>query len=574
MEHGGLRIADALHREGVRFVYTLCGGHISPILVGAKNLGIRVVDVRDERNAVFAADATARLTGVPGVAAVTAGPGLTNALTAVKNAELAQSAVILLGGAAATMLKGRGSLQDIDQLSVIRPHVKWAASVRYAKDLAPVVHRAFEVARSGVPGPVYVECPIDLLYPEKVVREWYVKGSGRASSLKKAALDWVLTRHVDRMFEAEGGTQPVSPRVVPQPPLGPLVGQARRMLERADRPVLLVGSQAVQVPSEVGEVTRAIEDLGVPCYLASMARGLLGPHHPCVMRHQRRAALQEADLVILAGVPCDFRLDYGRAIGAKAKTISVNLSVKDVFKNRVPSLPIPGSPAKFLMALAASGNRKDCQPWLDTLSTRDSARQDEIERMAEEDVRPVNPLALLRVVDRVMHEEATIVADGGDFVASAAYVLRPRGPLRWLDPGVFGTLGVGGGFALAAGLCRPGSEIWLLYGDGAAGFSLMEIDSFVRHGVSVIALIGNDGAWTQIARDQVPVLEDDVGTVLGRTAYHAVGSGLGAVGLCIDDIGSAEEVLREAKQAARSGRPVVVNAHIGVTEFRKGSISM
>ena len=362
MEHGGLLIADMLRREGVRSIFTLCGGHISPILVGAKQHGIRVIDVRDEKNAVFAADATARLTGVPGVAAVTAGPGLTNALTAVKNAELAQSPVVLLGGAAATMLKGRGSLQDIDQLSVITPHVKWAATVRYARDLAPVVRRAFEIARAGVPGPTYVECPIDLLYPEKIVRELYLKDSGRASSLRKVALDWVLTRHVDRIFEAEGGAQPVSPRVVPHPPLGPLLGQARRMLDRAERPVLLAGSQIVQNPDEAENVAEAIRTLGVPCYLASMARGLLGPSHPRVIRHQRRAALKEADLVILAGVPCDFRLDYGRAIGSKAKTISVNLSVKDVFKNRVPSLPIPGSPGRFLINLAASGTPSDWGP--------------------------------------------------------------------------------------------------------------------------------------------------------------------------------------------------------------------
>lgn len=574
MDHGGLLIADVLRREGVRAIFTLCGGHISPILVGAKQRGIRVVDVRDEKNAVFAADATARLTGVPGVAAVTAGPGLTNSLTAVKNAELAHSPVVLLGGAAATMLKGRGSLQDIDQLSVIGPHVKWAASVRYAKDLAPVVARAFEVAQAGVPGPTYVECPIDLLYPDKIVRQWYLKDSGRASSLKKAALDWVLTRHVDRIFEAEGGAQPVSPRVVPQAPLGPLLGQARRMLDRAERPVLLAGSQVVQTPDDAARVAEAIRELGVPCYLASMARGLLGPSDPLVMRHMRRAALKEADLVILAGVPCDFRLDYGRAIGSKAKTISVNLSVKDLFKNRVPSLPIPGSPGRFLVSLAASGRPSDCQPWCDTLSARDGAREVEIDRMAAVEAPPVNPLALLRIVDRVMADDATIVADGGDFVASAAYILRARGPLQWLDPGAFGTLGVGAGFALAAGLCRPESEIWLIYGDGAAGFSLMEIDSFVRHGLSVIALVGNDGAWTQIARDQVPVLDDDVGTVLSRTAYQDVAVGLGGVGLRIDDIDAAERVLREAKDHARVGRPVVVNAQIGSTEFRKGSISM
>lgn len=574
MEHGGISIADVLHGEGVRALFTLCGGHISPILVGAKQRGIRVLDLRDERNAVFAADATARLTGVPGVAAVTAGPGLTNALTALKNAELAQSPVVLLGGAAATMLKGRGSLQDIDQLAVVRPHVKWAASVRYAKDLGPVVTRAFEVARGGVPGPVYVECPVDLLYPEKVVRSWYEKGSGGGSSgLKRAAVDWVVTRHLDRLFDAEGGAQPVTPRVVPQAPLGPLVGQARRMLDRAQKPVLLVGSQAVSSPREAADVARAIDALGVPSYLASMARGLLGPSHPLLMRHKRRAALKEADLVILAGVPCDFRLEYGRAIGSKAKTISVNLSVKDLFKNRVPSLPVPASPARFITALAEGQGPADCAPWRAALRERDEAREEDIAKMASEDVRPVNPLALLKIVDEVMADDATIVADGGDFVASAAYILRARGPLRWLDPGAFGTLGVGAGFAFAAAaLGAP--EVWLIYGDGAAGFSLMEIDSFVRHGLGVIALVGNDRGWTQIAREQVPVLDDDVGTVLGDARYDGVATALGGVGLRIEHIDVAERVLREAQACARDGRPVVVNAPIGVTEFRKGSISL
>lgn len=580
MTTGGDLIADALVKHGVQFLYTLCGGHISPILTQSKQRGIRIVDVRDEKNAVFAADATARLTGTPGVAAVTAGPGVTNTLTAMKNALLAQSPVVLLGGAAATMLRGRGSLQDIDQMEVIKPHVKWAVSVRYVRDLGTTVEKALEVAQKGVPGPVFVECPIDLLYDEKLVRDWYVASSGKKDGKKanipEAALQWYLGRHVDRMFESEGGAQPSLPREIPEPPMGPLVAQAKRMIERADKPVLLVGSQAVWRAHEVEQVAAAVEKLGMPTYLASMARGLLGPDSPIQRRHKRRAALKGADLVILAGVPADFRLEYGRAIGKGAKVISLNLSVTQLFKNKVPTLPVPVDPGRFLMRLADElpepGDR--WQAWHEETRARDDARDAEIAEMSKEQTPPVNPLEVCLGIERAMSDDAIIVADGGDFVASAAYITRARGPLRWLDPGVFGTLGVGGGFAAAAQLCHPGSEVWLIYGDGAAGFSIVEFDTFVRHGLPVIAVVGNDAGWTQIARDQVVFLDDDVGTVLARTAYEKVAEGYGAAGLVLDDPAKIDEVLAEAKRIAKTGRPVLVNAHIGKTDFRKGSISM
>jgi acetolactate synthase-1/2/3 large subunit len=186
----------------------------------------------------------------------------------------------------------------------------------------------------------------------------------------------------------------------------------------------------------------------------------------------------------------------------------------------------------------------------------------------------VNPLRLLRQVDAALGEESIVVADGGDFVGSASYVVRPRRPLSWLDPGPFGTLGVGAGFALGAGLCRPGAEVWLLWGDGAAAYGLMELDTFARHGVPVIALIGNDAAWMQIARSQVPLLGDDVATTLARSDYHLVAEALGGRGLLVDDAERAAGVLREAKEIAAAGTPVVVNAHIGRTAFREGSISL
>ncbi len=575
--NGGERVAAVLERQGVRFLFTLCGGHISPILVAARARGLRVIDVRHEVNAVFAADAVGRLTGVPGVAAVTAGPGVTNALTALKNAQMAQAPLVLLGGAAATVLKGRGSLQDIDQLAAIEPHVKWSGTVARLADLVPTLEEAFRQAVSGVPGPTFVELPIDLLYDEPLVRSWYEQQSG-GRSLAARAVGFYVRRHLDRLFA--GASAPVQPAARVRPPvsapLQPLVRRAATLLGRAARPVVLVGSQAVARADEAHLVAQALERLGAPTYLAGMARGLLGPDHPLQLRHARTAALKEADLVILAGVPCDFRLGYGRSIGRKATVVSANLELKALVQNRIPDLPVPGDPGRFLRRLATTApiDRERWAPWHDRLRERDAARDAEIEAMAAQPAPPVNPLAVVRAVERHLGPQAVLVGDGGDFIATAAYVVKPRAPLRWLDPGAFGTLGVGAGFALAAALCHPGADVWLLWGDGAAGFSLMELDTFARHGIGVIAVVGNDAGWAQIARDQVEILRDDVGTVLARTAYDAVCEGLGGVGFAVTREDQLDGAFEAAKVAAGAGKPALVNVHVGRTEFRKGSISM
>lgn len=575
---GGDLIADALKRRGVRFLYALCGGHISPILVSAKARGIRVIDVRHEATAVFAADATARLSGVPGVAAVTAGPGATNALTAVKNAQLAQSPVLLLGGATATLLRGRGALQDIDQMALMRPHVKWATRVTRVRDLAPVVEEAFARAAAGVPGPVFVECPVDLLYPADLVRQWYAaKTDAPVRGLAGRAVRFYLRRHLRRLLEGappSSGAPAVA--VSPVPASESRVAEVAGLLARAERPVLLVGSQALHEPGQAPELATAIGRLGVPVYLSGMARGLLGAESPLQLRHRRKEALREADLVILVGVPCDFRLDYGAHVNRRAVLVSANLSARDLYLNRRPRVAVHGPGGRFLSALAAvSPRRTEWSAWAATLRQRDAEREAAIEGQAEETARGgLHPLRVCRAIEAVLPRESVIVADGGDFVATASYVLRPRGPLSWLDPGVFGTLGVGAGFALAAKLLRPEAEVWLLYGDGSVGFSLAEADTFARHGVPVLAVVGNDAGWTQIAREQVDVLGDDVGTRLAATDYHLAAEGLGAVGLKIDSDEGLEPTLREAQALARAGRPVYVNVRLGQTDFRKGSVSM
>ena len=573
---GGTQVAEVLDTQGVRFVFTLCGGHISPILVACEQRGIRIVDVRHEVNAVFAADAVARLTGVPGVAAVTAGPGVTNSLTALKNAQMAQSPVVLLGGAAPTLLKGRGALQDIDQMSLVRPLTKWSRSVKRLRDLAPAVEQAFNEALTGVPGPVFVECPVDLLYDETTVRSWYVEGLGKGRSLASRAMRYYVNRHLNRQFAGPAPEPPKRADPAPAAPTTAALEKAARRLDQAKRPLLLVGSQALAQPESVTALADAIGNLGVPVYLSGMARGLLGRDHPLHLRHKRRNALREADLVILAGVVSDFRLDYGRQIGRRAYLIAANRSRREMNKNRRPNLAVESDAGRFLRDLAATAVTPEGRwdAWAASLRQRDDERNLEIGEQADAPLTPVNPLKLCRAIDAAMPQNGVVVADGGDFVGTASYIVKPPTPLSWLDPGPFGTLGVGAGFALGAQLCRPESEVWLLYGDGAAGFSLAEFDTFVRHKVPVIAVVGNDGAWSQIAREQVEILDSDVATRLHQADYHAVIQGFGGEGLLIDDEGEAERVLQRARQIAAAGKPVLVNALIGQTEFRKGSISM
>ena len=576
MKNGGERVAAALAAHGVRFLFTLCGGHISPILVEAKRRGIGVVDTRDEATAVFAADAVARLTGTPGVAAVTAGPGLTNTITALKNAQLAQTPIVLIGGAAPTALQGRGALQDIDQKPLVAPHVKLIKRVRRVADLGPAVEEALFVVREGVPGPAFVECPVDLLYDEALVRSWYAEAAGKGTTVADRLLRLYLNRHANRLFtDSTPRYQSAVHGVLVRQPREAATEQAASELRRAERPLLVLGSQSVVDAAMAEALAQAVIRLGVPVYLSGMARGLLGRDAALQMRHARRAALREADCVVLAGVPCDFRLDYGRHIRRKAILIAANRSRRDARLNRRPSVEAIGDAGRFIVALAERvGDKAKREDWARSLAVRDAEREKEIDAQAEVAGEHVNPVAFLRALDRAAGDNAVFVADGGDFVATASYIVRPRGPLAWLDPGAFGTLGVGAGFAIGVAKVKPQSEVWLLWGDGACGYGLAELDTFVRHRIPVIAVVGNDAAWTQIAREQIKLLGDDVGTVLARTAYHEVAKGFGAGGVEIRRNAEIDRGLAQAKRIAALGGAVLVNVWLDKTEFREGAISM
>uniref|UniRef100_A0A8C2E585 2-hydroxyacyl-CoA lyase 2 n=1 Tax=Cyprinus carpio TaxID=7962 RepID=A0A8C2E585_CYPCA len=557
--HGGESVAEVLRAHGIKFVFTLVGGHISPILVACEKLGIRIVDTRHEATAVFAADAVARLSGTVGVAAVTAGPGLTNTVTAVKNAQMAESPLLLIGGAAATLLQGRGALQDIDQMSLFKPLCKFCASVRTVREIVPTVRKALAVAQSGTPGTVKFAI-LTFKYPINLIL--------------------YLWNHLSNLFAGAWETRDLSPLPVHIPhATEDEVQRCVELVSRAKKPVILLGSQATLPPTPADD---ALESLGIPCFLGGMSRGMLGKNSPLHIRQNRRDALKDADLVLLAGTVCDFRLSYGRVLNRRSKIIAVNRDRSQLLKNSdmfwKPTVAIQGDAGSFLVRLSKALKGHRCpEEWPRSLKEGDAVKEKANRSKADEKTeRHLNPLSVLHRVDELLAEDSIIVADGGDFVGSAAYIMRPRGPLRWLDPGAFGTLGVGGGFALGAKLCRPESEVWIVYGDGSLGYSVAEFDTFTRHKTPVIALVGNDACWSPISREQVPMLGSNVACGLSFTDYHIVADGYGGKGYLTgrEDESQLDDIIKKAQKECREGKAVLLNVLIGKTNFREGSISV
>ncbi|CAJ0584858.1 unnamed protein product, partial [Mesorhabditis spiculigera] len=581
--HGGELVADVLFAHKVKEIFVLCGGHISPILVAAEKLGIKIVDTRHEANAVFAADAVARLRQSIGVAAVTAGPGLTNTITAVKNAQMAESPLLLIGGASPTLLKGRGALQDIDQMVLFRPLCKYAARVTRLRDIVPTLREAIRAATSGCPGPVFVEFPVDVLYPyELVMRE--VGLNPNAKGFIQKALNHYLRIHVSRQFGAAWEKQDISPLATSIPkPSSEQVAAIAELVKGAKRPVLLIGSQATLPPIKPDDLVAAVKELGIPVFLGGMARGLLGKQSELQMRQCRKDALKEADLTILAGTVCDFRLSYGRILSKKSKIVTINRNKEQLTKNEKAfwnsDVSVQADVASTLVDVAkqVKGKLTKRADWIDTLRQKDNEKEAANAKKAlDKAVGGVNPLSFLTAFDKTIPDNAILVADGGDFVGSAAYIVRPRGPLQWLDPGAFGTLGVGGGFALGAKIVHPERPVYILWGDGSSGYTIMEYDTFARFKLGVISVIGNDACWTQIAREQVPMFGSAISTQLAHTKYEKVAEALGGWGAAIDESNEADtnKILEAASAESKKGIPALINVHIGKSDFREGSISV
>ena len=572
LQHIGLDIGSFFKQKNISSVFTLCGGHISPILVGCEKENIDIIQVRDEVSAVFAADAVSRLTDSVGVAIVTAGPGVTNTITAIKNAQMAQSPVLLIGGAAATLLKGRGSLQDIDQISLLKTYVKSAVSVKKTRDVVPTLANALNTAISGVPGPVFVELPIDLLYPEEDIRKEFMNQLPKSGYIGKIA-HWYVNRHLNDLFSSKKSSiniKPVKEFKLDQHK----IDKAALAIVKAKKPVFLLGNQVTQNKEFLSMCLKSLDKLSAPVYTSGMARGCFGSSDKYFFRHNRKHALKNADVVVTLGVPLDFRLGYGFSISKDATLISINKSKEDLNKNRKPDIGIHADPSRIMHEIGKIINPPSCQNWIEELTKLEENREKEIQQFSENKTDFVNPVYLCKTIDQLIDEQSILIADGGDFVGTASYTIRPRNPLGWLDPGPFGTLGVGGGFAIGAKSSFPEKEVWVFYGDGASAYSLAEFDTLCRHKLPVIAIIGNDASWQQIAREQKQMLGSNIGTELSFSAYEKVAEGYGGKGYYVDNHESLYETLKQAKEDAKLGHPVLVNVKLSKSDFRKGSISV
>ena len=542
--HGGRLVAQALKRHGTTHLFTLCGGHIQAIYDGCIDEGIRVVDVRHEQTAGHAADGYARVTGRPGVCAVTAGPGVTDVVTAIANAQRAQVPLVCIGGAGPKALCDMGSLQDMDHVALMRPITKWAVQVPETRRIAEYVDAAFRVAQSNVPGPVFLEMPLDLL----------------------------MNMHDDAELPA---TRPLEEP--PRPAADPRsVTKAAELLKNAQRPCFLVGSQVRWSPARE-RLASVLERFGAPVFLNGMARGTLPHAHPLLFSRSRRFALSQADVVFVLGTPFDFRVDYGRSPtwNEGAKIVQIDLDGAELGRNRRVDVPIHGDSGIVLEQLAheLGDAQRAFGEWITAVRADEDKRRAKMQVEIDSNDSPPNPLRVCHELGKRLGPNDVVIGDGGDFVATAAYVLKLQHPQLWMDPGPLGTLGVGPGYAMAAKLARPDANVVLVYGDGSFGLHGIEFEAMARQGIPVIALIGNDAGWTQIRRGQVEIYgaERAVATALEYTRYEKIVEACGGVGFWVDSI---EELGPALDAAFASKKPACVNVKIAKSDFRKGAISV
>ena len=529
---GGQLVARMLRQEGIGTVFTLSGLHVAPIYAGCVEEGLRLVDTRHEQAAAHAADAWARLTRGAGVAVVTAGPGVTDAVTGVANACSANVPLVLLGGAAPTFNLGRGALQEMPQVPLFSSITKWADRVPSPELVPSFLAKAFRVARAGRPGPVFLELPWDVL-----------------SNGADAALCEQQGRY---RSDARSPGDPAQ------------VEAALALLGAAARPVILAGSSVWW--DGAWEALAALADAtGAPVYLNGMGRGCLPPDHPSFLQLSRKEALAQADVVLVVGTPLDFRVGYGTepTFAPGARLVQVDVDAAEIGRNRSVDVGIVGDSRSVLAALAGAAGRWGGAGWLASLRAAEVRRRSAQEAFERSEQRPIHHFRLARALDEVARRvgDVTFVGDGGNVVAVAAKVLRVAGPGRWLDPGPLGCLGVGAPFAIAAKLLAPERPVCVVQGDGAFGLNGMDYETAVRFGLPMVIVVGNDAAWGQIRVPQRAMYGEEKApaTTLAPTRYDEVVKALGGEG---EHVEYPDDLVPALERAFASGAVYCVDVAI------------
>jgi len=538
--HGGDLVARQLASEGVDLLFTLTGGHISPIYDGLRHVGVRLVDFRHEQAAVHAADAYARICRKPAVAALTAGPGVTGGVTAIANALYARSPVVVLGGRNPFAIDGAGNLQEAPQLELLKPITKNVAGIHHFTRIPDILRDAFARAFTPRYGPAYVDIPMDVLLtrsdaadaPALIKPPYLAEGHPRNSDVKKIA----------------------------------------QLLGAAQRPVVLVGTGAYWDNAEHA-LSSFVEIYKAPVYLNGMARGLLGRNNPYVVSKGRKSALAKADLVLALGIDFDFRLDYGQLIAPEAQIIQVDPDTPSLGRNRSVMIGVPTSTVAFLTELLQIDGlfgRSISSRWLDDLkASEQQSRHKQQEAVKSGRQSPIHPMRLCAEVAEYLDEDAVVVGDGGDIVSAYASVHRAGKPGHWMDPGPFGCLGVGAPFAMGARLARPQEQVAVIFGDGAFGFNGFEYDSAVRAKLPFVGILGNDGAWGEMRTFHADLFgsRDLSAQHLSQdTRYEKVVEALGGFGRRIED---AEDIRPALDEAFASGVPALLNVILDPTYQRR-----
>ena len=548
---GGHLVAKALKNEGVDTIFTLCGGHIIDIYDGCVDEGIRIIDVRHEQVAAHAADGYARQTGKLGCVVTTAGPGFTNAITGIATAFRSESPVLHIGGQGALTQHKMGSLQDLPHVDIIAPITKFAASVPSTERIADMISMAVREAFNGAPGPVYLEIPRDVLDREVDITKAVIPQPGMYRASTRSIGD---PRDIEKLADI-------------------LVG--------AERPAILYGQQVWTARGQK-EAIALLRGLDIPGYFNGASRGLLPPGDPHHFDRTRTQAFANADVLVIVGTPFDFRMGYGKRISKTLKLVQIDMDYRTVGKNRDIDLGLVGDPGAILGAVlqAASGRikgdkRQARQQWLKQLSEGETAATEKLMPLFKSNNMPINPYRVAWELNEFLADNTIYIGDGGDVVTISAQAVRPRGPGQWMDPGALGSLGVGTGFAIAAGLANPTKEVLCYYGDGAFGMTAFDMETANRFGVPYLAVVGNNSAMNQIRYGQLAKYGEqrgNVGNLLGDVPFGKFAEMLGGYGEEVRDPAQIAPALARARESVRKlRRSAVVNIWVDPREYAPGT---
>ncbi|MFM8303193.1 MAG: acetolactate synthase [Actinomycetota bacterium] len=508
-DHAGILGTRTLRAHDVDTVFTLNGGHLWPLYDGCVREDVRLVDTRHEQTAAFAAEGWAKVTRRVGVAALTAGPGVTNGVSAITSAWMNGSPVLVIGGRAPVGRWGQGSLQELDHVPIVESVTKYAATAATADSVVGAFDTALRAARSPHRGPAFVDVPLDA---------WGPSEAGVPVAVDAAEL-------------------------VGDAPDPDAVARVAARLAAARRPVLLLGGDVYWAGAEHA-ATALVDDGVVPAFVNDMSRGLLPADHPRVFARARSVAFRDADVVVVAGTPLDFRLGFGRF--GDAEVIHLTDTAAGVATHTPLAASASGDLSRLLAALAEQVAvatsvtiRSARAEWIVRLrEIEDAARTAELGRLTS-DAFPIDPVRIYGELRARLDRDAIVVGDGGDFVSYAGRYVDTFTPGCFIGPGPYGCLGSGMGYALAAASAHPDRQVVLLLGDGAIGFGLGDLDTLARHHSNVVAVVGNNGIWGLEKHPMQMLFGYDVACDLApQTRYDKVA----------EDLGCRGELVREARE--------------------------